>query len=1079
MWKQPHVGSMDLRRYLQTTGDGVKVRQMLHKRPAWHNYVEPRIHPGLECTAAMKGRYDSFRWETIPCNFAFYQSSYICEIRTPFHRRYMLQQLITTAVYVECPPKTINLEYGICISIYTLPLSKFHEENDICATLGGYPHHVPRSIEANDPFLLGDYETFYVDMLQGMNHRWPGLSDYKTLVKDEIVMVKSNDTQSVAFRFSSTTLSHIEVVDLEITEPRGAVHVACQFPLVSINSSCLNGHFTCHDGTCILEHYFCDGVSDCPDTSDEVDCEHVCTFLFEDSRIQTCFESCFPANCTCDDLYFHCPLGGCLPWSRVCDGVGDCPRNEDEQICKFYYLDNTELTTIVEKIAMLHFKGMETLPEENFQCRDGRKISAMLQNDLVPDCWDQSDEVKYYNFVLNRSKTTYSTQNSLCSGAHETTCVKNYPGVCYPRHLFCIFESGGPTLPACRNAAHLSNCRRHVCPSQFKCPNAYCVSVHKVCDGQPDCPNGEDEVDCHTISCPGFLLCRHDKICVHRYDIWEGHVKCSESQDDKALGDVLECPRRCSCYGYAIRCGNGKIGSFPKLLVSLRALLLTNITIDLDDIKFKEGTFIFLLQLQITNAGLERLEPSHISGLTFLLHLNISFNAITSLKSRTFSALPNLLSIDFSYNLLHKLESDTFHGVHMVNTINLDHNNLQIISRCTFQHLRQLRVLKISHNKIAYLGENLLCGSNLKDLDISNNPLSGVDEASLLGSYHYLKRLNTAPIAICCRGHVPNDFHCLPTLKLLSISSCQKLIESSVIRKMLWLAGSALLPVLIGAITWCLWQIRAAASGRGLYNILSFLMFSSNLYICVYLLALSSVDHVSQGHYWSFEGKWRNSVVCILLGSLSYSFFLGSMLLGLLISCTRAIAILRPFRAQYISKGGIFGSAMSYFIACMTLGYVGVTSGFSGYVNQPEFALGLGFLLPSLTLQHKSLLWGLSFIIPNTLVLFSLCCSQLMLAKGLMVVPETIANVSGIVASRNRAKRLSIANLFLILIQYCPLLLMHFLAMFQTRIQTTALFLVIVVTMFFIPTTNVVLLVCLSGNFRRFILSIFKNSPAS
>ncbi len=168
-------------------------------------------------------------------------------------------------------------------------------------------------------------------------------------------------------------------------------------------------------------------MSDCPDASDEVDCEHVCIFFNKDSGMQDCFKSCFAADCTCNDLYFHCPLGGCVPWSRVCDGVRYFPRNEDENLCTFYYLENPEVLKITQNIDKLHFKGMEILPEETFQCLDGRTISATMKNYLVPDCWDQSDETEYCNFVLNGSKTTYSTQKSLCSGTYDIAC-------CYGRY---------------------------------------------------------------------------------------------------------------------------------------------------------------------------------------------------------------------------------------------------------------------------------------------------------------------------------------------------------------------------------------------------------------------------------------------------------------------------------------------------------------------------------------------------------------------------------------------------------------------------------------------------------------------
>ena len=44
----------------------------------------------------------------------------------------------------------------------------------------------------------------------------------------------------------------------------------------------------------------------------------------------------------------------------------------------------------------------------------------------------------------------------------------------------------------------------------FKCPDSYCIHFKRVCDGNPDCQNGEDEEQCENYYCPGtyiFSLC--------------------------------------------------------------------------------------------------------------------------------------------------------------------------------------------------------------------------------------------------------------------------------------------------------------------------------------------------------------------------------------------------------------------------------------------------------------------------------------------------------------------------------------------------------------------------------------------
>jgi len=132
------------------------------------------------------------------------------------------------------------------------------------------------------------------------------------------------------------------------------------------------GFFKCVDGTLIIEHYECDGIPDCPDLSDEHNCYHVCTFNlgYFDNSTADCFTNCHVNNCTCHQLYYQCTYkGGCIPASRLCDGISDCPDNSDEHIC---------LTTK----ALLKYDDAMTY----FQCISGTLIDSTLVNDTIPDC---------------------------------------------------------------------------------------------------------------------------------------------------------------------------------------------------------------------------------------------------------------------------------------------------------------------------------------------------------------------------------------------------------------------------------------------------------------------------------------------------------------------------------------------------------------------------------------------------------------------------------------------------------------------------------------------------------------------
>ncbi len=141
--------------------------------------------------------------------------------------------------------------------------------------------------------------------------------------------------------YAATSFSYFELEEHIGNSSSNIFHIACQEQLSLANQKCSTAHYTCGDGTCILNHYVCDGISNCPDGSSEVRCD-ICVFMSV-----TNYSSCFPENCTCSALYFHCFQGGCVPWSRVCDGRPDCPNKEDELNCHFIVDENHSPVNVI------------------------------------------------------------------------------------------------------------------------------------------------------------------------------------------------------------------------------------------------------------------------------------------------------------------------------------------------------------------------------------------------------------------------------------------------------------------------------------------------------------------------------------------------------------------------------------------------------------------------------------------------------------------------------------------------------------------------------------------------------------
>ncbi len=534
--------------------------------------------------------------------------------------------------------------------------------------------------------------------------------------------------------------------------------------------------------------------------------------------------------------------------------------------------------------------------------------------------------------------------------------------------------------------------------------------------------------------------------------------------DDKALQEVTPCPDNCDCFGYTLHCAHEMKKILPQLSPQLRILLLRNVRVNINHIRFKEGKRIMLIQLNVTKAGLTEIEPSHLSRLTFLKNLNLSHNNIAKLKRRTFTMLKNLVSIDLSYNQLTNLGPDDFFGADMTKEIYLNNNSIQRISHWTFYKLEQLKTLILSNNKIDDLGVNAIYSLNLEVLNIRNNPLSRINETKLLSSFLNLKELYTSPREICC--NVPRYLQCVPIIKLSSISGCGKLISSNIARPILWCAVSTLLTLQLVSIAWFVCQIHASPGGKNLYNIISLLVFVLGIYASIYFLVILSVDLSFKGYYSFFDATWRESIACNLLNTLSYSSFQTTMFLALLISCTRAIATRFPFKARDISMWGVLGAASSCFLLSTGLGYPGLTM--RNYVKVPESALGLGLLLPSIGMNDGQIPWhSVLFVAQSTCILFAMCCFQTMLVTSLLKSRNIVTNQNANVARRKKAASTSRLTLLLILLQYIPLLTLHILRVFLVDIQTSVAVFVTFGTLWYVHIINVLIYCFASSAFRH------------
>ncbi len=203
----------------------------------------------------------------------------------------------------------------------------------------------------------------------------------------------------------------------------------------------------------------------------------------------------------CELGFYRCADAVCISDLFVCDGQSDCAAGDDESICFCpFQNDLVKDSELCEKNSVTRykpfygvFKNMKSnsciphyedkyllhyvvLSKETFMCNNGETIPHEYQNDLVPDCSDNSDEQEYVQLLNSATAITPK-----CHGI-EISCLKGH-SKCFDIHRLCQYDMDlRHELMYCRNGEHLKNCLSFPCSNSYKCSESYCISYSRVCD---------------------------------------------------------------------------------------------------------------------------------------------------------------------------------------------------------------------------------------------------------------------------------------------------------------------------------------------------------------------------------------------------------------------------------------------------------------------------------------------------------------------------------------------------------------------------------------------------------------------
>ena len=499
------------------------------------------------------------------------------------------------------------------------------------------------------------------------------------------------------------------------------------------------------------------------------------------------------------------------------------------------------------------------------RCNNGQHISKDKVCDFVVDCLDGSEEEYCENHKQLFSKRPYR---------HQPPVIIEMDGRGSFKEM--AIEADDP------------------CPeTHFRCSgeDVYCMPVYLRCNQVKDCPLGEDELSCETVSCPGYYRCRGSSVCLHPSHVCDGWPQCPQ-RDDELLCNA-SCPSVCQCQGLAFVCHQPfPANNYPDLRY-----------LDAEGSDIKPANVsdnLYLIYLNLAACGLNSWP---LLPLYNLQHLSLSHNTITVVHIETVRLLFSLRYLNLEHNPLSKLVQDSSDAKHtFLRIIDLSYTHILKFDSTVFLTFSFIEILNLSYSSLNEIGEQGFTDfPELKHLDISGCKVEDFPK-DLFKGLRYMQSIKADNYKLCCEAILPESFNkhfCFAPKD--EISSCDDLLHSNFFRSFLWMIAVISAIGNAGCFLFRIVVLKSRLFKSG-YNTFVTSLSLSDFLMGGYLTIIGTADVLYRGRYLWNERGWKASVICTIAGFSSLLSNEVSAFMICLITIDRFIVLRFPF-SKFRFKG--------------------------------------------------------------------------------------------------------------------------------------------------------------------------------